>query len=423
MRACYATMAHRYPAYHQITRSGLLIDLVPVINFCVLISAKMKVLFAVLVVQLCWSSCLCLDNGLGLTPQMGWNSWNHFHCRINESTIKDTADAFVNAGLIRFGYQYVNVDDCWAKSRDSSNNIQPDPDTFPDFKGMIDYVHSKGLKFGLYSDAGTKTCAGRPGSLGFEENDANTYAKWEVDYLKYDNCNAKTKPEDRYPVMRDALNKTGRPIFYSMCEWGQDDPATWAPKVGNSWRTTGDIGDNWNSMISRADANDKWASYAGPGAWNDPDMLEVGNGGMTTTEYETHFSLWCLMKAPLLIGCDVKNMNSDTLRILTNHELIAINQDKLGVQGNKTKVNGTSEVWSGPLSSGCYAVLLLNRGTAATNITANWSDFGLDPSKEADVRDLWKMKDLGSMKGSVTAMVESHGVVVFKITPNQKKNL
>lgn len=382
----------------------------------------MKVLYAVIALQLWYSCCHSLDNGLGRTPQMGWNSWNHFHCNINQKVIEETAEAFATSGLIRFGYDYVNVDDCWAKSRDSNNNIQPDTDAFPDFKGMIDYVHKRGLKFGLYSDAGSETCAGRPGSLGFEQNDADTYAKWEVDYLKYDNCNANTPPQARYETMRDALNKTGRSIFYSMCEWGEFDPATWAAKVGNSWRTTGDIQDNWGSMISCADANSKWASYAKPGGWNDPDMLEIGNGGMTVTEYETHFSLWCLMKAPLLIGCDIRNMSSDTVRILTNHELIAINQDRLGIQANKTKVNGSSEVWSGPLSGGAFAVLLLNRGSAAVNITASWSDFGFDEDKEADVRDLWRMKDLGSMRGRVTAQVESHGVVVFKITPNQKSH-
>lgn len=372
----------------------------------------------VLCVMLCSTGCLALDNGLGLTPQMGWNSWNHFHCGINEDVVKKTADAFISLGLDKVGYKYVNIDDCWAKSRDSNNVIQPDTSAFPDFQGMINYVHSKGLTFGLYSDAGTKTCAGRPGSLGYEESDANTYAKWTVDYLKYDNCNAdKTKPETRYPVMRDALNKTGRPIFFSMCEWGVDDPATWAPKVGNSWRTTGDIGDNWNSMISRADQNDKWAKYAGPGGWNDPDMLEVGNGGMTTTEYETHFSLWCLMKAPLLIGCDLTKVDSESLRILMNTEVIAVNQDKLGVQGNKTKTDGDLEVWSGPLYGGAVAVVLLNRGASAANITAEWSDISLDSNREATVRDLWQMKDIGSMKGSVTAMVGSHGVVMYKITP------
>ena len=193
-----------------------------------------------------FGSSFGLDNGLGLTPQMGWNSWNHYHCNINADIVKKTADAIVNTSLSKW-YTYVNIDDCWARSRAADGTIQPDPQAFPDMKGLADYVHGKGLKFGLYSDAGTKTCAGRPGSLDYETKDANTYAEWGVDYLKYDNCNnGGSKPEVRYPVMRDALNKTGRPIFYSMCEWGVDNPATWASKVGNSWRTTGDIGDNWN---------------------------------------------------------------------------------------------------------------------------------------------------------------------------------
>ena len=320
----------------------------------------------------------------------------------------------------RFGYQYVNIDDCWAASRDDKNNVQPDKEAFPDFQGMIDYVHSKGLKFGLYSDAGTKTCAGRPGSLGYEAEDASAYANWKVDYLKYDNCHSGLyPPKTRYPVMRDALNGTGRPIFFSMCEWGDDDPAKWAGKVGNSWRTTGDISDRWSSMIGRADLNNMWASYAGPGGWNDPDMLEVGNGGMSSTEYETHFSLWCLMKSPLLIGCDVRNMSQDTLRILTNHELIGINQDQLGVQGQKVKANGTSEVWAGKLhadSGSEYAVILLNRGPGSVSITGQWSDIGLGSGQSCDVRDLWQQKDLGVMSGSVTATVVSHGVVVYRLT-------
>ena len=373
-------------------------------------------------VTFCFLGSLALNNGLGRTPQMGWNSWNHFHCNISQDVIEKTADAFVKLGLDKLGYEYVNIDNCWAKGRDSNNVIQPDTNTFPNFQGMIDYIHSKGLKFGLYSDAGNETCGGhQPGSLGFEDVDASTYAKWSVDYLKYDNCNnEKIPPEKRYPVMRDALNKTGHPIFFSLCEWGVDDPATWAPKVGNSWRTTSDIKDNWESMISKVDINDKWATYAGPGGWNDPDMLEIGNGGMTTTEYETHFSLWCLMKAPLLIGCDLRNIDidSEALRILSNKEVIAVNQDALGVQGNKSKSDGTKEVWSGPLEGGAYAVLLLNRGSSELNVTAEWTDFGLDTNREANVRDLWKMKDMGSMKGSVTATVASHGVVMYKITPN-----
>jgi len=286
--------------------------------------------------------CLCalalaLDNGLGITPQMGWNSWNKFACNINEELIRNTIDALVDTGLVAAGYNYINLDDCWQVSRDKNNVIVADPKAFPSgIKALADYAHSKGMKFGLYSDAGTGTCQGRPGSLGYEDIDARTYAEWGVDYLKYDNCNADPRtPEERYPIMRDALNKSGRAIFYSMCEWGVDDPAKWAKEVGNSWRTTGDISDSWSSMINIIDKNDKWADYAGPGGWNDPDMLEVGNGGMTYDEYRTHFSLWALAKAPLLIGCDVTKKDPQTFEILMNEEVIAVNQDKLGVQGRK----------------------------------------------------------------------------------------
>jgi len=287
-----------------------------------------------------FTTVLCLKNGLGKTPQMGFNTWNHFGCSINEDLIKKTAQTIASSPLKNAGYQYVNLDDCWQVSRDTSGVIQPDPKAFPSgMKALADYVHSVGLKFGLYSDAGTKTCGGRPASLGYEKIDANTYASWGVDYLKYDNCNTDgTTPEKRYPVMRDALNQTNRQIFFSMCEWGVDNPATWAPDVGNSWRTTGDIGDSWNSMLGNIDNNDKWAQYAGPGGWNDPDMLEVGNGHMSFNEYVVHFSLWCLTKSPLLIGCDVTKMSNETITILTNAEAIAVNQDPLGMQGKKVKV-------------------------------------------------------------------------------------
>ncbi|KAK3268672.1 alpha-galactosidase, variant 2, partial [Cymbomonas tetramitiformis] len=278
-----------------------------------------------------------LDNGLGRTPQMGFNTWNHFGCNINENLIRATADRLVALGLRDAGYKYVNLDDCWQVSRDAEGRIVEDPTAFPSgLKSLSDYVHSKGLLFGLYSDAGLKTCGGRPGSLGYELLDAQQYAKWGVDYLKYDNCNTDgTPPEKRYPVMRDALNATGRPIFFSMCEWGVDDPAKWAQEVGNSWRTTGDITDTFASMVSRADLTERLWRAAGPGGWNDPDMLEVGNGLMSHEEYKTHFSLWALMKAPLLIGCDLLSITNETLEILSNKEVIAVNQDALGVQGRK----------------------------------------------------------------------------------------
>jgi alpha-galactosidase len=378
----------------------------------------MSILIAAICAFALFQSSLSLDNGLGLTPQMGFNSWNHFHCSVTDKIMRDTADNMIAKGLDKHGYVYVNIDDCWAKSRSSDGIVQSDPTTFPNMKDLADYIHGKGLKFGLYSDAGSKTCAGRPGSLNYETQDANTYAGWGVDYLKYDYCySGGSKPETRYPIMRDALNKTGRHIFFSMCEWGVDNPATWAPKVGNSWRTTGDIGDNWKSMISRADQNANLWPYAGPGGWNDPDMLEVGNGGMSTDEYMTHFSLWALMKAPLLIGCDISKMDNTTLKILTNDEVIAVNQDSLGVQGNRTKVDGTNEIWQCPLSDGSRAVILLNRGDSSTDIKMEWSDIGLDNSLKANVRDLWAAKDLGMHTGSITAnAVPSHGVAMYRLT-------
>ena len=280
-----------------------------------------------------------LDNGLGLTPQMGWNTWNKFRCNINQTLIRESIDALVNSGLDKAGYKYINLDDCWQKSRDKNGVILPDNETFPDgIEPLVEYAHSKGLYLGLYSSAGNYTCERRPGSLFYEEIDAATYAKWKVDYLKYDNCyNEGLSSKIRYPNMKDALLKQDHPIFYSLCQWGEEEVATWASEVGNSWRTTGDISDNWNSMISIIDENDQWYQYAGPGGWNDPDMLEVGNGGMTLTEYKTHFALWAISKAPLLIGCDITKMTNDIKNILTNPEVIAINQDPLGQQGHKIK--------------------------------------------------------------------------------------
>jgi len=358
-----------------------------------------------------------LDNGLGKTPQMGWNSWNHFGCNINENLIKKTAFSIANGPLKAAGYQYVNLDDCWQIARNKSGYIIEDPKAFPSgMPALIDYVHSLGLKFGLYSDAGTYTCGGRPGSLGYEKEDATTYASWKVDYLKYDNCSPdKTKPEVRYPVMRDALNMSGRAIFFSMCEWGVDNPATWAPEVGNSWRTTDDIRNNWASMLSNIDANNNWSEQAGPGAWNDPDMLEVGNGVLSFRESQTHFGLWAISKSPLIIGCDVTNMTNETIQILTNPEVIAINQDALGVQGRKVFYFNNTEVWAGPLSGRASAVLLINRSLYRANITASFVSTFVH-FDNARVRDLWARKDLGMYHKSFTAEIESHGSQLLLIT-------
>ncbi|KAH9725077.1 alpha-galactosidase 2 [Citrus sinensis] len=344
-----------------------------------------------------------------------WNSWNHFGCNIQEKLIRETADAMVTSGLAALGYQYINLDDCWAElNRDSTGNFVPKASAFPaGIKALADYVHAKGLKLGIYSDAGTQTCSKTmPGSLGHEEQDAKTFASWGVDYLKYDNC------------FNTALLNSGRPIFFSLCEWGREDPATWAPKIGNSWRTTGDIKDNWNRQASYlikifTDQNDKWASYAGPGGYNDPDMLEVGNGGMTTEEYRAHFSIWALAKAPLLIGCDIRAMDKITFNILSNKEVIAVNQDKLGVQGKKVKKEGDLEVWAGPLSGNRVAVVLWNRGSSKATVTANWSDIGLklNHSTVVNARDLWQHKTILPINGQIAANLESHACKMFVLTP------
>ncbi|WCJ20059.1 Alpha-galactosidase [Euphorbia peplus] len=365
-----------------------------------------------------------LNNGLALTPQMGWNSWNFFACNINETLIKETADALVSTGLADLGYVYLNIDDCWSNvTRDTKDELSPDPKTFPSgIKVLADYVHEKGLKLGIYSDAGVFTCQVRPGSLFHEVDDAALFASWGVDYLKYDNCfNLGIKPKKRYPPMRDALNSTGRTIFYSLCEWGVDDPALWAGKVGNSWRTTDDINDTWASMTNIADLNNKWASYAGPGGWNDPDMLEVGNGGMTYQEYRSHFSIWALMKAPLLIGCDVRNMTAETYEILTNKEVIAVNQDPLGVQGRKVHSSGNDnclQVWAGPLSEHRLAVVLWNRCPKASTITAQWDALGLESGTNVSVRDLWLHKDVSEdAAASFGARVDAHDCAMYIFTP------
>ncbi|KAL7138696.1 hypothetical protein ABFS83_09G000300 [Erythranthe nasuta] len=361
------------------------------------------------------------ENGLGLTPQMGWNSWNHFQCNIEEKLIRETADAMVSTGLSALGYEYINLDDCWAElNRDSQGNFVAKASTFPSgIKALADYVHGKGLKLGIYSSAGTQTCSNQmPGSLGYEEQDAKTFASWGIDYLKYDNCNNNNiSPKERYPVMGKALLNSGRSIFYSLCEWGQEDPATWAKSVGNSWRTTGDIIDNWDSMTSRADINDQWASYAGPGGWNDPDMLEVGNGGMTTEEYRSHFSIWALVKAPLIIGCDIRSMDKTTLALLSNKEVIAVNQDKLGIQGKKIKKDGDLEVWGGALSENRVALVLWNRGSSQATITAYWSDLGLNSTTVADARDLWAHSTQASVQGQISATVASHDCKMYVLSP------
>ena len=359
-----------------------------------------------------------VNNGLAVTPPMGWNDWNKYGCGISDSLIRQQAAAMVSSGMKAAGYQYINIDDCWlSKSRDSSGNVVPDPSKFPNgMKAVADYVHSLGLKLGIYNDAGTATCAGFPGMYGHETQDANTYASWGIDYIKVDWCSSTgIDAQTEYTKIGNALRSTGRAITFSLCDWGQSNVWTWGPSVGNLWRTTGDISDNWTSMLSNFDSSATHASSAGPGGWNDPDMLEVGNGGMSTTEYQTHFSLWAISAAPLITGTDLSNMSASTKSILMNTDVISVDQDALGVQGTKVSDSNGLQVWSKKLQGGNVAVVLLNRNTSSANITANWSNIGISGS--ASVRDLWSHSNVGSFNGSYTANVAGHGVVMLKISP------
>jgi alpha-galactosidase len=359
-----------------------------------------------------------LDNGLAKAPPMGWNSWNKFGCNVSEKLIRGMADAMVSSGMKAAGYDYIVIDDCWQVSRDAKGNILPDPDRFPSgMKALADYVHSKGLKFGLYSDAGTGTCQNRPGSRGYEFQDARQYAAWGVDYLKYDWCNHSTQNvQASYAIMRDALKASGRPIVFSMCEWGVEDPWKWAADVGNLWRTTGDITDCWNctgvythGVMQILDQNADLWSYAGPGHWNDPDMLEVGNPGLSLEESRSHFSLWCMLAAPLMAGNDLRTMPSAIRDILTNKEVIAVDQDALGHQGQRYRDYGDTEVWRKELTGNTKAYLLLNRSESPKEISVY-------VGKGKRVRDLWKHEYLGPFSdGFFRARVAPHGVVMVKV--------
>jgi alpha-galactosidase len=374
-----------------------------------------------------------VSRNLALTPPMGWNSWNKFACNVSEEMIKSVADAMVKSGMKDAGYEYVNIDDCWQVSRDPTGNIVPDPQRFPHgMKAVGDYIHSLGLKFGVYSDAGSKTCAGRPGGLGHEYQDAIQYATWGVDYLKYDWCNTTTQDaKASYANIRAALDASGRSIVLSICEWGTAKPWLWGKEVGgNLWRTTGDIKDRWggpekwpdgsccsNGVLGILDQQVGLASYAGPGHWNDPDMLEVGNGGMTDTEYRSHFSLWAILAAPLIAGNDLRDMRPEIHDILTNKEVIAVDQDWLGREGERVSKIGDLEVWSKQLRDGSRAVILLNRGSAEEPITATWENLGYPAHLRALVRDLWQHKDLGTFTEKFSAPVPSHAVVMVTIRP------
>lgn len=331
-------------------------------------------------------------DGLAPTPPMGWNSWNKFGCRIDEQLIRETADAMVSSGMKDAGYTYVNIDDCWeAPQRDANGRLTTDTARFPGgMKALAGYVHSKGLKIGIYSSAGTGTCQRRPASLDHEVIDAQTFADWGIDYLKYDNCNNQNRPAiERYKAMGEALKATGRPIVYSLCEWGQNKSWEWGKSVGGQlWRTTGDIRDQWNSVMILLDRQIGLEKYSGPNAWNDPDMLEVGNGRMTNAEYVAHFSLWALLNAPLIAGNDLRSMSDSTKMILMNKEVIAVDQDWGGMQGHKMRDDGELEVWLKPMSNGDKAVVLLNRSTTTLEFAVPFKDVEVAAGSH-QVRDLW----------------------------------
>jgi alpha-galactosidase len=375
---------------------------------------------------------------LALTPPMGWNSWNKFGCDVNEQLIRETADAMVSFGMKDAGYQYINIDDCWHGERDAQGFIQPDAKRFPSgMKALADYVHSKGLKLGIYSDAGWKTCGGRPGSRGREYQDAQTYAQWGIDYLKYDWCNADAlNAEGAYLTMRDALYAAGRPMVFSICEWGNQRPWLWGAKIGHLWRTTGDISPcfdctvdhgTWKSsgILQILDMQKGLREYAGPGHWNDPDMLEVGNG-MSVDEDRAHFSMWCLLAAPLIAGNDLRKMPKDILEILTNRESIAVDQDALGIQGFQFSADGVLEVWFKPLADGGWAMGVLNRSPRAQKIVFDWKtktvvdEFSKRETRFGSmtyrVRDLWSKKDLGTTQTALDAEVPAHDVLLLRLS-------
>uniref|UniRef100_UPI0035A95A54 glycoside hydrolase family 27 protein n=1 Tax=Streptomyces odontomachi TaxID=2944940 RepID=UPI0035A95A54 len=359
-----------------------------------------------------------LGNGLALTPQMGFNDWNAYGCNVTESLIKSTAQAMHDNGMQAAGYTYVNIDDCWmTHARDSNGRLVPDSAKFPDgISGTADFVHSLGLKLGIYEDAGSATCAGYPGSLGHETTDAQTFASWGVDYLKYDNCNNDgSSARTRYTAMRDALAATGRPILFSLCSWGQESVWTWGADIGNSWRTTGDIQASYSSMLSIFKANVGLAGYAGPGQWNDPDMLEIGNGSMSVTEQQTEFSLWAEMAAPLIAGTNIPQASDTTLGILTNKAVIAVDQDPLGKQGTEVSSAGGHHVLAKPLSGGDVAVALFNETDSTATLSTTAAAIGKSGASSYQLTDLWTgaTRTTGD---TISASVPAHGTVLYRVS-------
>ena len=357
------------------------------------------------------------DNGLAKTPPMGWNSWNKFAGRVDDPSVRGMADAMVSSGMKDAGYIYINIDDTWEGERDAQGNITSNK-KFPDMKALSDYVHAKGLKLGIYSSPGPNTCAGYEGTYGHEEQDARTWAAWGIDYLKYDWCGARNLYTDEemqpvYQKMGDALRAAGRPIVFSLCQYGFADVWKWGADVGgNLWRTTGDIRDAWDSMTRIGFAQDEHGPFARPGHWNDPDMLEIGNGGMNDDEYRTHMSLWSILAAPLLAGNDLRSMPKSIGDILMNREVIAIDQDPAGKEGRRAIQSGEQEIWVRELAGGARAVAAFNRSATPASITLKWTDLGV--AKPKKVRDLWAHRD-ETVQASQPVTVPAHGVALFRV--------
>lgn len=371
---------------------------------------------------------------LAPTPPMGWMTWNYFGENINEHIIKEMTDALVVSGMRDAGYKYIMIDDGWQGGRDNRNYMIPDPKKFPSgIKSLADYVHNKGVKLGIYSDAAQLTCAGYTASLGFEEQDAKTFAAWGIDYLKYDYCHAaedSATAKVRYKKMADALKKSGREIVFSVCEWGVRKPWLWAASVGGQlWRTTYDIRDSWKSMMSILDINAELYDHAGPGHWNDPDMLIVGLGGnkgpsgdlggtgCTEVEYKTNMSLWCMMAAPLIATNDLRTMTPTTKEILLNKELIAINQDSAGVQAKRIKLENEIELFVKPLTNGNTALAILNRSDSSKIVEIKFSQLGLQ--NKFILRDVWQHK-LAGVSDKWKGTIQSHETKVFRLIPKSK---
>ena len=406
-------------------------------------------LFGCLIVPLCIgltavSTCQGRDDGLARTPPMGWNSWNTFRTNVNERLIHEIVDALVTTGMRDAGYQYVCIDDGWQQSgRDENHDLIADSTKFPSgMKALGDYIHSRGLKFGIYTSAGVKTCMSLEGSYGYEAQDAKLFAAWGVDFVKVDWCctnpkylrkrdckrgegqdYATTGQKELYARWRDAVSRSGGPMVLSICEWGTGKPWLWGQGVGHMWRTTEDIIDCWDCRTSWGgmgwtgilDAQVGLEAYAGPGHWNDPDMLVVGIKGLKDEEARAHFSLWCLLAAPLIAGNDIRNMTEQTLRTLTNPEVVAIDQDPRGVQGRRIKKNGDLEIWAKPLAHDEWAVALLNRSQKEAKIRVQWVELGLVPTP-LRVRDLWARTDRGFHRDGYEARVGSRAVALVKLS-------